>query len=215
MSIVAGWYPDPENPNSQRWWDGSAWTEHTQVAESQAGQPPVTDGHLGAGQPKLASPWLRLAARIIDGLLTGVVVMVVTLPWLGCYLDATREMSAGAASGTSTDPFALFSDPRYLGYLVATTIAGLIVTGAYEVTMTKLKGATLGKLALGLRIKPLAAGAASLSWGQAVVRWAVMLVPNYACNLWGLIDSLWCLWDPARQCLHDKPAKTLVITTRA
>ena len=25
----AGWYPDPNQPGSQRYWDGSAWTEHT------------------------------------------------------------------------------------------------------------------------------------------------------------------------------------------
>lgn len=25
----AGWYQDPSNPNTTRWWDGRAWTEHT------------------------------------------------------------------------------------------------------------------------------------------------------------------------------------------
>lgn len=25
----AGWYADPNDPGSQRYWDGSAWTEHT------------------------------------------------------------------------------------------------------------------------------------------------------------------------------------------
>jgi hypothetical protein len=24
----AGWYPDPQDPQQQRYWDGSAWTEH-------------------------------------------------------------------------------------------------------------------------------------------------------------------------------------------
>jgi hypothetical protein len=28
----------------------------------------------------------------------------------------------------------------------------------------------------------------------------------------GLIDPLWCLWDtPYKQCLHDKPPKTVVV----
>jgi hypothetical protein len=31
----AGWYTDPGNPFLYRWWDGSAWTEHT----APAGQP--------------------------------------------------------------------------------------------------------------------------------------------------------------------------------
>ncbi|HVX19073.1 MAG TPA: DUF2516 family protein [Acidimicrobiales bacterium] len=25
-----GWYTDPRDPSRQRWWDGSAWTEHQQ-----------------------------------------------------------------------------------------------------------------------------------------------------------------------------------------
>lgn len=26
----AGWYNDPQGQAEQRWWDGTAWTEHTQ-----------------------------------------------------------------------------------------------------------------------------------------------------------------------------------------
>ncbi|WP_432486543.1 RDD family protein [Kineococcus sp. SYSU DK018] len=32
MSTPAGWYPDPSHPAQLRWWDGSAWTEHTHAA---------------------------------------------------------------------------------------------------------------------------------------------------------------------------------------
>ncbi|MEV4422364.1 RDD family protein [Patulibacter sp. NPDC049589] len=27
-AVPAGWYADPSDPGSQRWWDGAAWTEH-------------------------------------------------------------------------------------------------------------------------------------------------------------------------------------------
>jgi uncharacterized RDD family membrane protein YckC len=32
-------------------------------------------------------------------------------------------------------------------------------------------------------------------------------------GLFGLLNELWVLWDPRRQCLHDKVARTIVIRT--
>jgi hypothetical protein len=29
LMIAAGWYPDPNGLPAQRWWDGTAWTEHS------------------------------------------------------------------------------------------------------------------------------------------------------------------------------------------
>jgi Domain of unknown function (DUF4352)/Protein of unknown function (DUF2510) len=36
----AGWYPDPEHPGSQRYWDGSVWTEHRTAEPPPAVEPP-------------------------------------------------------------------------------------------------------------------------------------------------------------------------------
>jgi hypothetical protein len=36
-AVPAGWYADPGQPGQQRYWDGSAWTEHVHV-------PPLFDG---------------------------------------------------------------------------------------------------------------------------------------------------------------------------
>lgn len=33
---VAGWYPDPQLPGSQRWWDGKAWTAEVRTATDAA-----------------------------------------------------------------------------------------------------------------------------------------------------------------------------------
>ena len=38
----AGWYPDPNGkPQTQRYWDGSQWTEHVSRAGQQFTDPPV------------------------------------------------------------------------------------------------------------------------------------------------------------------------------
>ena len=44
MSIPAGWYPDPQQQDQLRYWDGSAWTEHQTSAHS-AG--PAAQDHTG------------------------------------------------------------------------------------------------------------------------------------------------------------------------
>jgi Protein of unknown function (DUF2510) len=34
---VAGWYPDPENPQMARYWDGSQWTDDRRPLVSKEG----------------------------------------------------------------------------------------------------------------------------------------------------------------------------------
>lgn len=57
MSTPAGWYPDPQHPTSQRYWDGATWTAHT--APAAARQP----GGYAAQQPQYASAAAYPSAR--------------------------------------------------------------------------------------------------------------------------------------------------------
>lgn len=43
---LAGWYPDPEDPRQQRWWDGAAWTDNRMPTTSQ----PASSWDPGHGQ---------------------------------------------------------------------------------------------------------------------------------------------------------------------
>jgi Protein of unknown function (DUF2510) len=48
MTIPAAWYPDPQDAERLRWWDGAGWTENTQPVETPAPQ-------VGAVAPNLFS----------------------------------------------------------------------------------------------------------------------------------------------------------------
>ncbi|MDN0196082.1 DUF2510 domain-containing protein [Streptomyces sp. S.PNR 29] len=67
MTPPPGWYRDPSAPHLERWWDGTAWSEHRRAPGTTA-QPPATGG--GTGRVKvvaLAAAGAVLAAAIATG----------------------------------------------------------------------------------------------------------------------------------------------------
>ncbi|MFR0353763.1 DUF2510 domain-containing protein [Streptomyces sediminimaris] len=67
MSPPPGWYPDPSAPHLQRWWDGTAWTEHRGAATVPPRQPA---GGRGPGRAKtvaLVAAGTVLVAAIVTG----------------------------------------------------------------------------------------------------------------------------------------------------
>ena len=48
MSTPANWYPDPQDPSLQRYWDGTAWTEHVAPA---AAEQSTDDSTSASGTP--------------------------------------------------------------------------------------------------------------------------------------------------------------------
>jgi uncharacterized RDD family membrane protein YckC len=69
-------------------------------------------------------------------------------------------------------------------------------------------GQTIGKRALGIRVRNDRGGRASYgqAFGRNIVARLIGIIP-FA----GLADVLWPLWDGRHQCLHDKAASTVVV----
>ncbi|MFG3054999.1 RDD family protein [Kitasatospora sp. NPDC048239] len=160
-------------------------------------QPPPGYGPTGYGTPG-AGPvpgmppiggWPnRILARLIDYLLVQTVAILLILPFA----------SLGDRAG-STGAFWL----ACALYLV------------YEALMLSHDGQTLGKKAMKVRVAMLIDGnkpTQSAAWTRS----AVFVVPAVLCCaiLWWLIDGVFGVFDkPYRQCIHDKAAKTVVVTT--
>lgn len=167
----------------------------------------------------LAEPGLRLLARIMDYLLTTVVGGIVSVPFWGpALVDAQSRIDAFTASrSTNTDELIriytdLATDRRLYGYV----IASLAVSALYTVLMLRFKGATLGKMAVGVRVRSWD-HEGRLTWSQVVGRWVTreaLSLLSIVGMIYLLVDSLWCLGDPKRQALHDKLPGTVVVRAR-
>lgn len=88
MNVAPGWYQDPQDPNSARYWDGRAWTNQRMPAGGgPAGGPPSP----GAPSGRPMWPWLVLA-----GLILAVAIGV------GVWFATGQPNPFGSASPTPT-----------------------------------------------------------------------------------------------------------------
>lgn len=185
-----------QNPY-QGQWQGSAMPGGYQGLPD---QPTTPDG-----QP-LAGWWLRVLARIVDGLLMAVVggaVASLVLPHaLSDYWDWALTVDQVGAQ----PPAQLLQELSKWGLVVSA------VTLVYEVVMLTLVGATVGKLITGLRVR-LRDQPGHLGWGYATVRTLLYQLIGIITPLF-ILNALWPLWDDKRQGLHDKVARSNVVKRR-
>jgi uncharacterized RDD family membrane protein YckC len=159
------------------------------------GPPAAPDGRPLAGQGQ------RLVARIIDGVIVVVAIVVVAGVIVG---GGVALLIAATGDDSPIPPVTAF---------VGIVVIAIGLQYVYDVDIPlRWNGQTPGKRMLKIAVAPLEAGT-RLQRGQLTYRFLVMLGFNLLSNCYiGFLDPLWCLWDkPYRQCLHDKPAKTVVV----
>jgi uncharacterized Tic20 family protein len=99
-----GWYPDPEVPGGQRYWDGSQWTENRAPAAQAATAP--------AGYDPQARQWAMWAH------LTGLAGLFIGLNWLGPLIIWAVKKDA--------DPFIKDQATEALNFNLAVFLAGIV-----------------------------------------------------------------------------------------
>ncbi|MEU0007013.1 RDD family protein [Streptomyces sp. NPDC006314] len=150
-----------------------------------------------AGMPPLADSGKRTLARIIDMILVGIVV------WLLTWAFGVREYNVDG-------------DRIEVGRSVAQSFIAAVLYVAYDTFMIRKSGQTLGKKWLNLRVAQLDDGATP-SMQTSLIRALVLWVPFAFCCacIWTAICGGWSFFDkPYKQGLHDKAAKTVVVSTR-
>ncbi|MGD8148414.1 RDD family protein [Ornithinimicrobium sp. Y1694] len=198
----------------QQNWGQQQWQQMPQVGYQQqlSARDTTPDG-----QP-LAGWWHRVGARLLDGLLLGIFSVIVVVPLVApsfsdnirSWMDAVFAAVDSGSAVTPDMPAALQSD------MLRLTVAGVLVNIIYETAMVTAFGGTVGKLMTGLRVR-LRETPGNPPVGPAAIRGSIYAVlPQIPWIGWllGLVNYLWPLWDPARQALHDKAAKTNVVRHR-
>jgi uncharacterized RDD family membrane protein YckC len=170
----------------------------------------------------LADPMPRLLARLLDYVITTVIATLAGLPFLLPIENEVRRrvddlvVSGATVAEMLTVMNEISADADVRRQLFLFQAVALLVSCVYTVTMVRLRGATVGKLAAGVRVRAWGHEGRP-TWGQAFGRWvtreAVQVVPVIGLPYW-VLDSFWLLWDQRRQCLHDKLPGTVVVRAR-
>lgn len=160
----------------------------------------------------------RLAARVLDVVLVGVVLAVtqIVLWSLIFSLDPRLQPLVSSHQPLTAE------QQETLQWTVAswTWLSALVIVTLwflYEVPLTALRGQTPGKMAVGIRVVTIDP-TKIVSWPNAIGRWSVLGLPS-ALGIFGLVIQLvdcgWVLFTRSpKQCLHDMAARTHVITIK-
>ncbi|MDT0404332.1 MULTISPECIES: RDD family protein [Streptomyces] len=150
-----------------------------------------------AGMPPLAESGRRTLARVIDMILVGIVVWLLTWPF-------------------GVSEYNVDGDDVNVGNSLGQSVIAAVLYIAYDTIMMSRNGQTLGKKWLRMRVADLADGSTP-STQTAFVRALVLWLPFAFCCacVWTIIAGGWSFFDrPYKQGLHDKAAKTVVVSTR-
>ncbi|MFF7737233.1 RDD family protein [Streptomyces sp. NPDC007984] len=150
-----------------------------------------------SGMPPLGDSVMRTLARIIDMILVGAVVWLIT--W-----------------GFNVNEYDVDSDRIEISKSFWQSAIAAVLYIAYDTVLTARTGQTLGKKLLHMRVANLDNGATP-SVQNALARAAVLWIPFAFCCacVWTAVCGGWSYFDrPYKQGLHDKAAKTVVVSTK-
>lgn len=146
---------------------------------------------------KFAGFWARVAAKLLDGVILGVIsaAVMVGLYWL---------MSPLLKGGTPEEQPLLF-----FGAAVALQVSGLLVAVGYAVFFIREFNATPGKMILGLKV--VRQDGSKLSMGRIAGRYLAERISVISL----MVGYVMVAFDEAeRRALHDRMADTRVICVR-
>lgn len=146
--------------------------------------------------------WLRVVAYLIDDLIIGFVGFFVALPFIGGIIFSGISMD----HLSDTDAGTFLGVAGILGSVLGLILSGIAVGWLYFALMESSKNqATLGKMALNLKVTDMEGGA--ISFGRASLRYFGKILSSMIMMIGYILAGL----TEKKQALHDMIAGCLVI----
>ncbi|MFJ9947110.1 RDD family protein [Kitasatospora sp. NPDC091207] len=173
------------------------------------------------GTVKIATMGQRFLARLIDGLAIGAVVALVMALGLASALgiakdsqDCSAKYTYGGSNSAYYDCLNANNDAAAGFFVTMMIMVGVlsVFNLLYEWLMVSFAGATLGKLALGLRVVKESNGQVP-GLGGGFIRFIIPIVGAFLCYIGAALVYLSPFFDNSGklQGWHDRAAGTLVI----
>jgi len=160
----------------------------------------IREGGQAVGTMRFAGFWIRFVAAMIDGILLGVVTSLIDLP-LTVFI-----MPRGVFNPPTGAPVAM--PAVMLGLLGVETLINLSIQCAYETYFIYKRGATVGKMALGLKVvRP---DGSAIPVGLAFGRFFAKMLDSLTL----LIGYIMAGFDEQKRALHDRICDTRVIYSK-
>jgi uncharacterized RDD family membrane protein YckC len=168
--------------------------------------PPPAPVHYAAAQsqgpqPRYAGFWIRLVARLLDGLIVGIPFGIL----FGVFFVIGGVVSNNTSSSSQDSQNAAAAAAFGGGFLLLYVI-GLVAQVGYWIYFWGTSGATLGMRLLHLRLVDADTGG-PIGYARATVRFLMSIVNSWACY----IGWIWVAFDPRKQGWHDKVANSVVL----
>ena len=146
--------------------------------------------------------WIRFVARVIDGIILAVVGTIIRIPFL------FMVGGVGISLGDNPNPAQVMTAlPAILSGVALLILISVAVNVFYEAYFLSTRGATPGKMALGLKV--IRADGGPVTAGLAVGRYFASILSGLTLCIGYIIAG----FDAQKRSLHDHICSTRVIRT--